>query len=115
MFDQSTGKLYKVYFLLVLAMKRGSQQLHPNHGVSAGTVAAQDLSSAVFYLTDLSFIVPFFFKQVSVGCTPWAVKGCHTTLDHGRRFRRAEAAAMVHHHYRPACRLPQGVLGHPQC
>ena len=29
--------------------------------------------------------------------------------------RRAEAAAMVHHHYRPARRLPQGVLGHPQC
>ena len=37
------------------------------------------------------------------------------TLDHGRRFRRAKAAAIVHHHHRSARRLPQGVLGHPQC
>ena len=42
-------------------------------------------------------------------------KGRPITFDHGRLFRRAEAAAMVHHHRRPACRLPQGVLGHPQC
>ena len=42
-------------------------------------------------------------------------KQIKTTLDHGRLVRRAEAAAMVHHHHRPARLLPQGVLGHPQC
>ena len=40
-------------------------------------------------------------------------KQVKTTFDHGRLFRRAEAAAMVHHHHRPARRLSQGVLGHP--
>ena len=42
-------------------------------------------------------------------------KGRSITFDDGGHLRWAEAAAMVHHHHRPARRLPQGVLGHPQC